>query len=73
MLPEPATGIYESALPTSSHGINETESENLVYIALETKSDNDEIAGEKMSFSSSASCAQLGNHSTRHRTWNYTH
>ncbi len=54
MLPEPVTRVYESALPTSSHGINETESENLVYIALETKSDNDEIAGEKMSFSSSA-------------------
>ncbi len=54
MLPEPATGIYESALPTSSHGINETESENLVYIAFETKSDNDEIAGEKMSFPLSA-------------------
>ncbi len=54
MLPEPVTGVYESALPTSSHGINETESENFVYIALETTSDNDEIAGEKMSFSSSA-------------------
>ncbi len=59
MLPEPVTGVYESALPTSSHGINETESENLVYIALETTSDNDEIAGEIMSFSSSAAVHSL--------------
>lgn len=59
MLPEPATGVYESALPTSSHGANDTESENFIYIALETKSDNDEIADEKMPISSSAAVHSL--------------
>uniref|UniRef100_A0A671NG48 KASH domain-containing protein n=1 Tax=Sinocyclocheilus anshuiensis TaxID=1608454 RepID=A0A671NG48_9TELE len=59
MLPEPATGVYESALPTSSHGANETESENFVSVSLETKSDNDEIADEKMPISSSAAVHSL--------------
>uniref|UniRef100_A0A9J8A0G7 Nesprin-2-like n=1 Tax=Cyprinus carpio carpio TaxID=630221 RepID=A0A9J8A0G7_CYPCA len=54
MLPEPTARVYESAVSTSSHGANETKSENFVSVALETKSDNDEIANEKMPVSSSA-------------------
>uniref|UniRef100_A0A671L7J1 KASH domain-containing protein n=1 Tax=Sinocyclocheilus anshuiensis TaxID=1608454 RepID=A0A671L7J1_9TELE len=59
MLPEPAARVYESAVPTSSHGANKTKSENFVSVSLETKSDNDENSHEKMPIPSSAAVHSL--------------
>ncbi|XP_067242791.1 nesprin-2 isoform X14 [Chanodichthys erythropterus] len=51
MLPEPEIRVYDSAVPTSSHGAKEAENENLIPVALETKADNDVIAEDKKSTS----------------------